>query len=1075
MTVLSFSILALILFSCSTCSCISAVASACFFLRPTMVASCWILASSRSLLSLDTSASLFLFSSIWALVAPLASLRRSPRFSSSLARSDLCLSALALPCLSASSSSSISSILAWTSLIVFWTLATRDCSSSSLLIRELLSFSLRWMAPSSSFLVLSSSETVSCMILSSPSIFLLAHQGAAVLLLALDGALQLLPGPLQLGDGLLHDSQLALDLPPLLLDVGAAALLLLVGALQLVQGGLQLALDLVEVTDLVLGNLQVLGGLGGVLADVLLLLVQLVDHLVLVGDLVVQRLDGVVSVGLLLLQLLDGDVDIVNVLLDGDNLQLQNLLVLGGLLSVSLSLGQFVLGVSQLLLQITNGGSGSGLLLVVDGQVALLLLQGGHQVLLLLLDKLVLLEQPLLGLDLVVVLAVHLIGPLLQQSQLLLGVRSSNHGASPLDDDEPSPLPHGHVLPEVPLGDLDQLPLVPLLGVHITSDPLEDLSLDHPHPFDDELVTSLLQSSQSSSPEEDEGVAEPVPLPVESNLVHQSVGGDLVVAGAHDLLLTQAGVSHLEVGVKHSVRETSHTDPDTLQHTVTGQLVHDQVGLNISGLLVGVGHKATDEVGLARVKGGHQLSQGDQVDGGHSLAAASLLLLLALILGGGGGLAGVVSPQVDQQGAGRGGLEDLHYAVVDGVLVLLQPVGHVVGHDTSVVRHTEVSILVGLGGGLQEDGKFAQGSLQLLLEGLVSGLGEERLLLEDGPETHGLLEHDDGSLQVHAEVHHDPVNALLDVLLLLHHEHVVVEELLQLLVDEVDGDLLEAVVLEDLETSDIEDSAEVGLLQAGVNECVVTLLNQPLEDTVEDGSGDTTSSSSGLLHSLALGHPLGSDLDPGLAESLEQRSGLNTAQSGHLAREGGGVNLLQLSLVVTTLLDVDDTSGSHHTGGQHVAVELLLLRESKNVEGVLGVLQLLIVVDGGDGGLPLGYVDVVIDVVGNAALGPQTALADSVTVRLEQLVEDVVRSLHLLLLSDTGLLQQVGHDVATSQLSGGREMDTDELSETGRVVVPGGLGVTVGLQDGVGGHNLVLKGDLLLGLLARAGGDHGKI
>merc|ERR550539_2068027 len=116
-----------------------------------------------------------------------------------------------------------------------------------------------------------------------------------------------------------------------------------------------------------------------------------------------------------------------------------------------------------------------------------------------------------------------------EQSQLLLGVRSSNHGASPLDDDEPSPLPHGHVLPEVPLGDLDQLPLVPLLGVHITSDPLEDLSLDESHPFDDQLITSLLQTSQSASPEEDESVTEPVPLSVEADLVHQSVGGDLVV------------------------------------------------------------------------------------------------------------------------------------------------------------------------------------------------------------------------------------------------------------------------------------------------------------------------------------------------------------------------------------------------------------------------------------------------------------------------------------------------------------------------------------------------------------------
>ena len=45
----------------------------------------------------------------------------------------------------------------------------------------------------------------------------------------------------------------------------------------------------------------------------------------------------------------------------------------------------------------------------------------------------------------------------------------------------------------------------------------------------------------------------------------------------------------------------------------------------------------------------------------------------------------------------------------------------------------------------------------------------------------------------------------------------VVEELLQLLVDKVDGDLLEAVVLKDLEASNVEHSTEVGLLHGGVN------------------------------------------------------------------------------------------------------------------------------------------------------------------------------------------------------------------------------------------------------------------
>merc|ERR1719195_1671081 len=599
-----------------------------------------------------------------------------------------------------------------------------------------------------------------------------------------------------------------------------------------------------------------------------------------------------------------------------------------------------------------------------------------------------------------------------------------------LDDDEPAPVSHLEVLPEVPLSHLDQLPLVSLLGIDLSSDSLEDLSLDHPHPLQHEIITGLLQSSKSAGPEEDESVAEPVPIPVKANLVHQSVGGGLVVAGAGDLGLTQAGVSHFVVGVEHPIRESAHADPDTLQHTITGQLVHDQWGLHISGLLVGVGHQATDEVGLARVEGDHQLVERDQVDRGDSLAAASLLLLLSLILGGGGGLTGVVSPQPHQQGALGGGLEDLHHGVVDGILVLLQPVSDVVVDNTGVVRNTEVSVLVSLRGGLQEDGELAQGSLQLLLKGLVSGLGEERLLLQDGPQTHGLLKHDDSSLQVHTKVHHDPVNALLDVLLLLHHEHVVVEELLQLLVDKVDGDLLEAVVLENLETSNIEDSAEVCLLESGVNESVVTLLNEPLEQPVEDGSADTSDSSGGLLAGLTLGDPLGTDLDPRLAEHLDHLHGVHSEESGRLAREGVGADLLALGLVVTALRLELHAAAGHHTGGQHVAVELLLLRESKNVEGVLGVLQLLVVVNGGDSGLSLGDVDVIVDVSGQLTLVSQPSIADAVTVGLDQLVEDVVRSLDLLMLSDTGLLQQVGHDVATGQLTRGGEMDTDELSET---------------------------------------------
>ena len=61
--------------------------------------------------------------------------------------------------------------------------------------------------------------------------------------------------------------------------------------------------------------------------------------------------------------------------------------------------------------------------------------------------------------------------------------------------------------------------------------------------------------------------------------------------------------------------------------------------------------------------------------------------------------------------------------------------------------------------------------------------------------THWLLEEVNAGLQVHAKVDHGPVDALLQVLLLLEYEGVMVEELLKLLVAKVDAKLLKAVVL----------------------------------------------------------------------------------------------------------------------------------------------------------------------------------------------------------------------------------------------------------------------------------------
>lgn len=164
-----------------------------------------------------------------------------------------------------------------------------------------------------------------------------------LLVLALDGLLELLLVALEVGDGLLRELEVAFHLPPLLLDVGAQLLLALQRVLEFVEGLLQLLLDLVEVVDLVLGCLQLLGGLLVGFALEFLLLVELVDKLVLVGDLIVQVADLVVLGGLVLLGLLDGQFEVLDILFQTGDFLFQLLLGLEELVAGILLLGKAIL------------------------------------------------------------------------------------------------------------------------------------------------------------------------------------------------------------------------------------------------------------------------------------------------------------------------------------------------------------------------------------------------------------------------------------------------------------------------------------------------------------------------------------------------------------------------------------------------------------------------------------------------------------------------------------------------------------------------------------------------------------
>jgi hypothetical protein len=220
----------------------------------------------------------------------------------------------------------------------------------------------------------------------------------------------------------------------------------------------------------------------------------------------------------------------------------------------------------------------------------------------------------------------------------------ANEWSGLLDDDKPSPVSERSKLPEVPLNDLHELPLVILFLVDLPLNVSQALTLEPPDQFQHNVVTIFLKTSQSTSSEEDFGVAKTISISGEINLVHQGIDTSLVVRRAGNLFSTQNCVPRLEVRIKHPVGEASHTNPDALKHTITGELMHNELRLNSARLFVSIGHNATDEVGLSVMQSVHKFSQLDQVDRCDSFGAATLLLLLGFVFIWGRRLSRMVSP-----------------------------------------------------------------------------------------------------------------------------------------------------------------------------------------------------------------------------------------------------------------------------------------------------------------------------------------------------------------------------------------------------------------------------------------------
>lgn len=137
--------------------------------------------------------------------------------------------------------------------------------------------------------------------------------------------------------------------------------------------------------------------------------------------------------------------------------------------------------------------------------------------------------------------------------------------------------------------------------------------------------------------------------------------------------------------------------------------------------------------------------------------------------------------------------------------------------------------------------------------------------------------------------------------------------------------------VENFETSNIQYTNELGTLLLGV-QSFVTLLDQPLEETIEDTLAEGTDGVGDLVLVLTLGDEFGTDLDTWLQQVLVQILSDATQQLGNTVTLLGTVGF---SLFFATLLLELHTTHVHDGGGDSVDVVLLILGEAQDVESLL--------------------------------------------------------------------------------------------------------------------------------------------
>eukprot|EP00968_Pinguiococcus_pyrenoidosus_P007258 scaffold482_cov247-Pinguiococcus_pyrenoidosus.AAC.7 len=318
-----------------------------------------------------------------------------------------------------------------------------------------------------------------------------------------------------------------------------------------------------------------------------------------------------------------------------------------------------------------------------------------------------------------------------------------------------------------------------------------------------------------------------------------------------------------------------------------------------------------------------------------------------------------------------------------------------------------------------------------------------------------------------------------------------IELLLKLLVAVVDAQLLEAVHFEDLEAKDVEDADDLvpGILHAlqrasarAFHHAAVDALDEVIEEVAIDGRGQRVSRVARLA-GVELDHGrLGPDRERSHAEPLAE---LRFGNAKELCRAGERLVAIRdpAPLGAGDAMIREGQVAEVHDRRAGLGDLLPLLRGYSEVLHSLDVQEVVsAVVNALDARAvapreapevlrrretevsEVRHLDLLVR-VRPASVAPRppvcavaaSALSEGDVVRgRAELVEDVVGPFVRSRSHDARLLQQVVDDVAADDLAAGAEIELHELPEARRVVVPRGLGVPEGLQDGVAGEDLLL-------------------